>query len=98
MGPRPSQSVSCSHAVSPPSLSPNALDKTPTKVDFAVGMKVDEDLLLPVAAQAVIHPPVLMDAQPVVATTCVRCMDLPLGVGDGTLPDPLWEDQRPVVN
>jgi len=101
MGPRPSQSISRSHVVSPPSPSPPSLivlDKMPTKADFAVGMKVDEDLLLPIAAQAVIHPPVLMDAQLVVVTTCVRRMDLPLGVGDGTLPDPLWEDQRPVVN
>ena len=94
MGPRLSQSVSRFHTVSPPSPSPSSpivLDKTPTKADFVVGMKVDKDPLLPVV-QAVANPPISLDAQLAVMTTCVRCMDLPLGVGDGTLPDPLRED------
>jgi len=100
MGPRPSRSASRFCAVSPPPPSPSsliALDKTPTKVDFVVGMKVDKDPLLPVV-QAVTNLPISLDAQPAVATTCIGRMDLPLGVGDGTPPDPLWEDQRPIVN
>ena len=94
MGPRPSQSVSRSRAVSPPSPSPSsliALDKTPTKADFALGMKVDKDPLLPVV-QAMANPPIFTDAQPAVTTTCVGRMDPPLGVGDGTPPGPLQED------
>jgi len=100
IGPRLSWSISCSCVVSPPSPSPSsliALDKMPTKADFAVGIKVDKDPLLPVV-QAVANPTVFLDAQLAVATTCIRHMDLPLGVGDRTLPNPLWEDQRPIVN
>ena len=96
MGPRPSRSVSRSRAASPsPSpSSPIALDKTPTKADFTVGMKVDEDASLPVVGGPT-NPN--MDAQSAVAPTCVGRMNPPLGVfGDGTPPGPLWEGQRPV--
>ena len=94
MGPRPSRSISRSRAASPsPSSSPIALDKTPTKADFTVGMKVDEDASLPVVG-GLTNPD--MDAQSAGATTCVGRMGPPLGVGDGTPTGPLWEGQRPV--
>ena len=95
MGPRPSRSVSRSRA-DPPSPSPSspiALDKTPTKADFAVGMTVDEDASSSVAG-GLTNP--TLDAQSVGATACVGRMGPPLGVGDGSPTGPLREDQRPV--
>ena len=96
MGPQPSQSVShsCTASPSPSPSSPIALDKMPTKADFAVGMTVDKDASPPVVG-GLTNPN--MDAQSAVAPACVGHMNLPLGVfGDGSLPGPLQEGQRPV--
>ena len=96
MGPRLSWSVSHSRAASPsPSpSSPKALDKTPTKADFVVGMTVDKDASLPVV-RGLTTP--IMDAQSAVAPACIERMNPPLGVfGNGSPPGPLREGQRPI--
>lgn len=88
MGPRPSRSVSRSRAVSPPSPSPSsprALDKTPTKADFVIGMKVDEDTSMPIA-QPMINAPVDLSASEIAVARIGREVPPPwegaaLGVG-----------------